>query len=227
MTSSNALQLAQLGQLVDNVAESAYKGFQNLGQTLPTLPDEARCCLTLIRYCSLDAHCVGYASVVKCDTKGVPALVQETSSVAPPARHTPETAASACADRVVKQGTPSSVSQLRMAHVNYCTWCACVTATKTVFPEGLPQVKSHCIIQAAATKEVGKVLAKARNHADSIRQAADQLFYLNQELQASNVPVHDVHTARQVLETGDWTHILPACSSAASSQSSPSVVACE
>ena len=46
------------------------------------------------------------------------------------------------------------------------------------------------------------MLAKARNHADSIRESADQLFYLNQELQASNVPVHDVHTARQVLQTG-------------------------
>ena len=57
-------------------------------------------------------------------------------------------------------------------------------------------------IQAAATKEVGKVLAKAQNHAESLRESADQLFYRNQELQASNVPVHDVHTARQVLQTG-------------------------
>lgn len=57
-------------------------------------------------------------------------------------------------------------------------------------------------MQAAATKEVGKVLAKARNHAESLRESADQLFYLNQELQASKVPVHDVHTARQVLQTG-------------------------
>ena len=49
---------------------------------------------------------------------------------------------------------------------------------------------------------MGKVLAKARNHAESLRESADQLFYLNQELQASNVPVHDVHTAREVLQTG-------------------------
>ena len=53
MTSNNALQLVQLGQLVHNVAESAYKGLQNLGQTLPALPDEERCDLTLIRYCSV------------------------------------------------------------------------------------------------------------------------------------------------------------------------------
>lgn len=63
-------------------------------------------------------------------------------------------------------------------------------------------------MQAAATKEVGKVLAKARNHADSLRESADQLFYLNQELHASNVPVHDVHTARQVLQTGFITEHL-------------------
>ena len=49
---------------------------------------------------------------------------------------------------------------------------------------------------------MGKVLAKARNHAESLQESADQLFYLNQELQASNVPVHDVHTAREVLQTG-------------------------
>lgn len=52
MTTNNALQLVQLGQLVDNVAESAYKGLQNLGQTLPALPDEERYYLTLIRCCS-------------------------------------------------------------------------------------------------------------------------------------------------------------------------------
>ncbi|KAL3156281.1 hypothetical protein ABBQ32_012554 [Trebouxia sp. C0010 RCD-2024] len=124
MTTSNALQLVQLGQLVDNVAESAYKGLQNLGQTLPRLPDEDR-----KRALLLHLH-----------------------------------------------GTRQRLLRL------------------------------HVLIEwsnkAAATKEVGKVLAKARNHADSIRQAADQLFFLNQELQASSVPVHDVHTARQVLETG-------------------------
>ena len=49
---------------------------------------------------------------------------------------------------------------------------------------------------------MGKVLAKAQSHADAIRESADQLFYLNQELQAYNVPVHDVHTARQLLQTG-------------------------
>ena len=58
-------------------------------------------------------------------------------------------------------------------------------------------------LQAAATREVGKVLAKARSHADAIRESADHFFFLNQELQASAVPVHDVHTAREVLETGE------------------------
>lgn len=53
-----------------------------------------------------------------------------------------------------------------------------------------------------ATKEVGKVLSKASNHAEAIRESADQLFFLNQELQATISPLHDVPTARQVLETG-------------------------
>lgn len=61
---------------------------------------------------------------------------------------------------------------------------------------------SAWIVQAAATKEVGKVLARTRNHADAFRESADQLYYLNQELQSCCVPAHDVHTARQVLETG-------------------------
>ncbi|KAA6421171.1 MAG: hypothetical protein FRX49_08870 [Trebouxia sp. A1-2] len=36
----NALQLVQLSQLIDNIAESAYKGLQGLSQTLPALSDE-------------------------------------------------------------------------------------------------------------------------------------------------------------------------------------------
>ena len=69
---------------------------------------------------------------------------------------------------------------------------------------------SHQIVffflQAAATREVGKVLAKARSHAEAIRESADQFFFLNQELQASAVPSYDVHTAREVLETGTASH---------------------
>ncbi len=42
LATSNALQLVQLSQLVDNVAESAYKGLQGLSQTLPTLSDAER-----------------------------------------------------------------------------------------------------------------------------------------------------------------------------------------
>ncbi|KAL0040120.1 hypothetical protein WJX79_007435 [Trebouxia sp. C0005] len=38
----NALQLVQLSQLIDNIAESAYKGLQGLSQTLPALSDEER-----------------------------------------------------------------------------------------------------------------------------------------------------------------------------------------
>ena len=48
MAASNALQLVHLGQLVENVAESAYGGLQSLCQTLPAMPDEDRYCLTLI-----------------------------------------------------------------------------------------------------------------------------------------------------------------------------------
>lgn len=72
----------------------------------------------------------------------------------------------------------------------------------TIFQNVCTSNKRGLQFQAAATKEVGKVLAKAQNHADAIRESADQLFYLNQELQASGIPVHDVHTARQVLATG-------------------------
>lgn len=56
--------------------------------------------------------------------------------------------------------------------------------------------------QAAATKEVGKILARTQSHADALRESADQLYYLNQELQSCCVPALDVHTAWQVLETG-------------------------
>ena len=56
--------------------------------------------------------------------------------------------------------------------------------------------------QAAATREVGKVLAKTQNHSGAIRESADHLYYLNQELQACCVPAHDVQTACQVLGTG-------------------------
>ena len=97
MTANNALQLVQLGQLVDNVAESAHKGLQSLGQTLPALPDEERCHLTLIRYCSSrKQRCTRQITLILLLTPC--SAVQEASSVAPPARHTAETAASACAN---------------------------------------------------------------------------------------------------------------------------------
>lgn len=44
----NALQLVQLSQLIDNIAESAYKGLQGLSQTLPALSDEERYCCVVI-----------------------------------------------------------------------------------------------------------------------------------------------------------------------------------
>ena len=65
------------------------------------------------------------------------------------------------------------------------------------------------MLQALATREVGKVISKANNHAEAIREAADQLFYLNQELQATCGPLHDVATARQILETG--MHLRASC----------------
>ena len=42
VSSSNALQLVQLSQLVDNTAESAYKGLQSLCEALPALSDLER-----------------------------------------------------------------------------------------------------------------------------------------------------------------------------------------
>ncbi len=38
----NALQLVQLSQLIDNIAEAAYKGLQGLSTTLPALSDDER-----------------------------------------------------------------------------------------------------------------------------------------------------------------------------------------
>ncbi len=49
----NALQLVQLSQLIDNIAESAYKGLQGLSQTLPALSDEERyCCIVICEFSS-------------------------------------------------------------------------------------------------------------------------------------------------------------------------------
>lgn len=44
----NALQLVQLSQLIDNIAEAAYKGLQGLSTTLPALSDEERYCCVVI-----------------------------------------------------------------------------------------------------------------------------------------------------------------------------------
>lgn len=44
----NALQLVQLSQLIDNIAEAAYKGLQGLSTTLPALSDDERYCCVVI-----------------------------------------------------------------------------------------------------------------------------------------------------------------------------------
>ena len=49
----NALQLVQLSQLIDNIAEAAYKGLQGLSTTLPALSDEERyCCIVICEFSS-------------------------------------------------------------------------------------------------------------------------------------------------------------------------------
>ena len=112
---------------------------------------------------------------------------------------------------MVQQGTPGSLCGIEHHHraVNIFLRCKIIRIVRfrgtnvcKCLPCNCTSNKGGLQSQAAATKEVGKVLAKAQHHADAIRESADQLFYLNQELQASSIPVHDVHTARQVLDTG-------------------------
>ena len=112
----NALQLVQLKQLVENVAESAYRGLQDLSQAVPTLSDEERYRLDLsagLRNYTMAAITVQLASgtviAARQYSKSVSGT-QEACSFAAPARHPTEALASARACRVVKQSkaTPDS-----------------------------------------------------------------------------------------------------------------------
>lgn len=140
---------------------------------------------------------------------------QEASSFAAPARHPTEASPLARPGRVVQQSEIQqdyrafSLRGWLLLLLPECPFNRELVATEPLktgsFGPRIVLVSiRHCtfILQALATREVGKVISKANNHAEAIREAADQLFYLNQELQATCGPLHDVATARQVLETG-------------------------
>lgn len=105
----NALQLVQLKQLVENVAESAYKGLQDLTKAVPALSDEERYWLGLGRKMHLHTIMTVHtlvAAVFGLATRGCSPSVsgtQEACSFAAPARHPTEALAAARACRMVQQ----------------------------------------------------------------------------------------------------------------------------
>ncbi len=56
--------------------------------------------------------------------------------------------------------------------------------------------------KSRAVLELGRVLSVARGHCAALQQAADQLYYLNQDLQLAAVPIFDVATALELQQTG-------------------------
>lgn len=56
--------------------------------------------------------------------------------------------------------------------------------------------------QANAVVEVSKVLEKAAFHADTFREAADQLFHQHNDPFLIRAPAHDIPTALEILQTG-------------------------
>ena len=56
--------------------------------------------------------------------------------------------------------------------------------------------------QAKATVEVSNVLEKAASHANTLRDAADQLYHQHNDPFLIRAPAHDVPTALDVLQTG-------------------------
>lgn len=137
---------------------------------------------------------------------------QEACFVAPSSQHASEATTPSRAGRVVQQGKqrhkhmPSTQSHsTKSKATNTCTSAEvlCCISDFCCSSRLQPCQLTHILdCQAAATKEVGKILATTHSHADALRESADQLYYLNQELQSCCVPAFDVHTARQVLETG-------------------------
>ena len=60
--------------------------------------------------------------------------------------------------------------------------------------------------------EVGRILDVAARQSNACRDAADQLAYLHDELEAGHVPAYDVPSALTVLRTGNLppaTSVLP------------------
>ena len=201
----NALQLVQLSQLIDNIAEAAYKGLQGLSTTLPALSDEERyCCVVIcessylrceILNCIRATYLCAYRKhalllhlhstrqrllrlhvLIEWSNK-----VSNVTAYAFKAKSQHESAQYMCTSAEILCSIPDICCSVRLQ----------------------PCQLTHILdCQAAATKEVGKILARTQSHADALRESADQLYYLNQELQSCCVPALDVHTARQVLETG-------------------------
>lgn len=93
----NALQLVQLSQLIDNIAESAYKGLQGLSQTLPALSDEERYCCVVICWFTMRKFGLLWQSHISTCT-------QEACFVASSSQHASEATAPSRACRVVQQG---------------------------------------------------------------------------------------------------------------------------
>ena len=56
--------------------------------------------------------------------------------------------------------------------------------------------------QAKATVEVSNILEKAASHANTLRDAADQLYHQHNDPFLIRAPAHDVPTALDVLQTG-------------------------
>lgn len=70
----------------------------------------------------------------------------------------------------------------------------------------LGQIQLLCyLLQAKATKALGRAVHGASVHPEALRDAADHLFHLWGELNASGTPHHDVWTARHVLQQGRFT----------------------
>ncbi len=61
--------------------------------------------------------------------------------------------------------------------------------------------------KARAVSEVSRVLGTAANHANALRDAADNLAYLHSELEATAVAHHDVATAMHVLQSGEFLFV--------------------
>lgn len=122
----NALQLVQLKQLVENVAESAYKGLQDLSQAVPALSDEERYrlelgpCMHTHTIASSISRMATLLTVLTLRVSESVSGTQEACSIAAPARHPTEALASACLGGMVQQSKNSpQVGAHRLSAVLY------------------------------------------------------------------------------------------------------------